>query len=229
VLSAAEVSAHVAGTKVEAKTTRISAIPKTRVAEKAEIMAAARDGQPKSNVMMYAGSGLGVVAAAVIAFMVMKPTSKTGPDSTNSAAPPAATKTDSSGTLAQGSPTRNDSVQQYNNPNPGVAPGAGGNAGKGGKSPSDTLYALGSKMLNLDETDTIGFRTVLRAINQVPAKTSAELAYADIMRGTAMLHTGDKDKGCAKLSGAATNPALRADTTKQQLAVTTYTAYCKPE
>src|SRR3954462_12511050 len=53
VLSAAEVSAHVAGTKVEAKTTRISAIPKTRVAEKAEIVAAAREGQQKSKGMIY--------------------------------------------------------------------------------------------------------------------------------------------------------------------------------
>ena len=196
VLSAAEVQAHAQSTNIESATKRISAIPKTRVAEKAEIAKAAVEGQPKTSKGLVWGSVGGVVVVGgLIAFMVMKPTTQTGGVGTNSAAPPA-------GTSSPGGPSQQSKSTDFKSTlPPGTTPPAA--------IPVDSqLYLISSRIDNLDSTDVQGYRKVLSDVNELATTTPKQNAYADLIRGQAMLRTGDVVKACAKLSGLLTSNDL---------------------
>jgi eukaryotic-like serine/threonine-protein kinase len=94
--TAASPAMHAESLGSSAKTTRISAVPKTRVAGKAdvagvthaELAAADKSGRKKSNMPMLAGVG-GAIALAAVAFVVMKPTDKAAGKDTTSRLPAA--------------------------------------------------------------------------------------------------------------------------------------------
>jgi hypothetical protein len=212
-------------------------VPKTRVAAKNEVVgrtaedlarASARDGGlpvgrsaagSKSKVVVFAGVG-GLIAAAVIAVMVMKGMGKTGGQATNSTPPAVTSPVETTTKTSPIAPTGS----QAGTPTPPTQLNKALNAPQQSDAADKELYSIKSKLDELDDKDTVGFRTGLRRVNGLGLRTAGDTAYAEVVRAQALLGLGEKDKACAKLLTASTSSAL--NDTKQGLAKSLHTAYC---
>jgi hypothetical protein len=154
----------------------------------------------------------------IIAVLVMKSPDKAGANGAHSTPPLASPSTES---------TKNTSVVPTGSTGGTTTPPTQTNKPLNvpqSDAADKALYNIKAKLDELDEKDTVGFRTGLTQVNRLSLRNAGDTAYAEVVRAQALLGLGDKDKACAKLVTASTSSALNE--TKQGLAKSLHNAYC---